>query len=317
MPYSDRMQRSHMYSVLFAPRGYVRMADLGQQLAQMYLSPFDRLIGLVGDSGSGKSMLIKGMFPGLELTNDDEGVNVRPLPLLSATESTDGFYSPHTYHIDVRFESAFTQMHVLADAILDAVEIGKRVIVEHFELVYPFLPRNAHLLIGIGEEIILTRPTLFGPEPMDIAKIVFKSIKYRRMTHSAEDLCTFFLHQQCSDRNYIHGDVRHGFILGFDQKPDIDIELIENQVNDSIKKDTPICYKDDNTILIGKEAWSCTGPRMHVRTAGEIQRLKLNKELLVEPITNRYLLIGIVGENGGTNGSRLSDLNRIIWHDDE
>ena len=58
------------------------MADLGMQIAQQYLSPFDKLIGIIGEAGSGKSMLVKGMFPGLELTNDDEGVNVRPLPIL-------------------------------------------------------------------------------------------------------------------------------------------------------------------------------------------------------------------------------------------
>ena len=81
MPYSHTLQ-SHLYSVYFAPRGYARMAELGMQIAAQYLSPFDRLIGIIGEAGSGKSILVKGMFPGLELTNDDEGVNVRPLPIL-------------------------------------------------------------------------------------------------------------------------------------------------------------------------------------------------------------------------------------------
>lgn len=67
---------------LFAPRGRDRIYDLGMHIAQMYLSPFDKLIGIIGEAGSGKSMLIKGMFPGLELTNDDNGVNTRPLPIL-------------------------------------------------------------------------------------------------------------------------------------------------------------------------------------------------------------------------------------------
>ena len=163
MPYSDRMQRNHLYSVFFAPRGLVRLADLGLQIAQQYLSPFDKLIGMVGRAGSGKSMLAKGMFPGLELTNDDTGVNVRPLPLLSAAEDNVGFYSPHTYHVDIHFEAAFTQMHVLAGAIQEAISIGKRVVVEHFDLVRPFMELNAHLLIGIGEEVIITRPNAFGP----------------------------------------------------------------------------------------------------------------------------------------------------------
>lgn len=308
MPYSDRMQYNHRYSTFFAPRGYARMADLGMQIAQQYLSPFDKIIGLVGESGSGKSMLIKGMFPGLELTNDDEGVNVRPLPLLSAGESSGGFYTPHTYHLDVRFEGAFTQMHELASAILDAVELGKRVIVEHFDLIYPFLGRNAHLLIGIGEEVIITRPTLFGPEPGDIAKTVFPSLKYRRMTHSAEDLCAYFLQNQYAETNYSHGDVRHGFILIFREKPDVDLVRLEREVNDAIAKDLPISFLDDEHIMIGKEPWHCNGPRMHVRTACEIEKLTLHKEFLHEPITNRYLLVGVVGKNGV---QRLNELNKI------
>ena len=138
MPYSARMQQSHLYSVYFAPRGLTRMADLGMQIAQQYLSPFDKLIGIIGEAGSGKSMLVKGMFPGLELTNDDEGVNIRPLPLLQL--DTGAFYSAHTYHLDIRFESAFTQMWQLKDAILEAIDAGKRVVVEHFDLTWRQCP---------------------------------------------------------------------------------------------------------------------------------------------------------------------------------
>lgn len=309
MPYSDRMQKSHLYTVYFAPRGLDRMADLGMQIAQQYLSPFDKLIGLVGDAGAGKSMLIKGMFPGLELSNDDEGVNVRPLPLLTATdENNTGFYSAHTYHVDLRFEAAFTQIHELAKAILDAVAIGRRVVVEHFELVYPYLNRNAHLLIGIGEEVIITRPTLFGPVPEDIVDIVFKSLHVRRMVHTAEDLCSFLLRKAGVKENIGHSDVRHGFIISFYDKPDIDIELLEQQINELIEQDIPILYLDDNHIMIGNEPFPCTGPRNHVRSAGEVIKLTLNKELMVEPITERYLLVGVVGEAGE---HKLSDLNKI------
>ena len=55
MSYSGRMQQSHYYSVFFAPRGRDRMYDLGMQIAQLYLSPFDKLIGVIGEAGSGKS----------------------------------------------------------------------------------------------------------------------------------------------------------------------------------------------------------------------------------------------------------------------
>ena len=105
MSYSGRMQKSHTLSTFYAPRGRNRIYDLGIQIAQMYLSPFDKLIGVIGDSGSGKSVLIRGMFPGLELTNDDNGVNVRPLPILDQENET-GFFTPHTYHVDIRLRWA-------------------------------------------------------------------------------------------------------------------------------------------------------------------------------------------------------------------
>ncbi|MDY4611010.1 MAG: alanine-tRNA synthetase second additional domain-containing protein [Sphaerochaetaceae bacterium] len=308
MAYSDRMQKNHLYTVFFAPRGLNRIADLGMQIAQQYLSPFDKLIGLVGSAGAGKSMLIKGMFPGLELTNDDAGVNVRPLPLLGIADADTGFYTPHTYHVDIRFEAAFTQMHELASIIKEAMMRGKRVVVEHFELVYPYLNQNAHLLIGIGEEVIITRPTLFGPEPQDIANIVFKSLPYRLMTHTAEDLCSYLMQEQGCDSNYLHADVRHGFILSFLKKPDIDLNLLEKRVNEAIAQDIPVSYKDDHHIMIGDKLWVCSGPRFHVKSTKEIGRFTLSKELFLEPITERYLLVGVVGEFGE---QRISDLNKI------
>jgi hypothetical protein len=310
MPYSDRMQKSHLYTVFFAPRGFERMADLGMQIAQQYLSPFDKLIGLVGLAGSGKSMMIKGMFPGLELVNDDDGVNVRPLPLLDVGEDATGFYSAHTYHLDIHFEAAFTQMHVLAGAILEAINLGKRVIVEHFDLIYPFLGRNAHLLIGIGEEVIITRPTLFGPEPKDIADIVFKSLPFRKMTHSAEDLCEYVMRRHGMTETFLHSDVRHGFIFSFQEKPELPLSLdeVEREVNEMIAKDIPISFQDDMHIRIGEESWLCHGPRMHVRSTGEIKKFTLNKEYLTEPITGRFLLVGVVGDQGQ---QKLSDINKI------
>jgi len=282
------------------------MADLGMQIAQQYLSPFDKLIGLIGVAGSGKSMIIKGMFPGLELTNDDEGVNVRPLPLLSVDET--GFYTAHTYHIDVRFESAFKQMHELADAILYAANKGKRVVIEHFDLIYPFLGRNAHLLIGLGEEVIVTRPTLFGPKPQEICDVVFKSIKSRLMVHTAEDICEYVLSKQdIGTHQYEHADVREGFVLSFVTKPDIDLEELENGINELISQNVEVSYADEHHIKIGDSMRRCSGPRMHVRSTGEIEKVTLLKELLKEPITDRFLLVGVVGEIDDVN-----DLNHIV-----
>jgi len=253
-------------------------------------------------------MIIKGMFPGLELTNDDAGVNIRPLPLLSVAEDSVGFYGAHTYHLDIHFEGAFTQMHELASAILEAISMGKRVVVEHFDLIRPFLPMNAHLLIGIGEEVIITRPNVFGPEPDAIAKIVHKSLKYRLMSHSAEDICVQYLLARRQGKDFAHGDVRHGFVLSFPYKPDIDLEDLERHVQEMIAKDVRICYKDENHILIGEESIPCTGPRIHLKSTGEIQKFSVVKELILDPGTNRYLLAGMVGD---VVANQIGDLNKI------
>lgn len=289
------LQEALKYSFYFAPRGKKRLLLLGHQIAQRYLSPMDRLFGIVGDAGAGKSLLIKGMFPGLELTNDDNGVNVRPLPLLEGTEDT--FFNSHTYHIDVRFESAFTQMHVLADAVNEALKNDKRVIVEHFDLLYPFLKVNAEILIGIGDEVIVTRPNVYGPQPKEISNIVFESLKYRKMAHTAEDITSRILEDEYGIPNCEeHSDVKHGFVLEFHQKPDFDIGELENRILEVINMDIDIVYYNDKNILINDKKHPCTGPRIHVKSSGEIENFRLVKEYIYNPISKVYSLVGTVGK---------------------
>ena len=110
-----------------------------------------------------------------------------------------------------------------------AIKKGRRVIIEHFELLYPFLKTNARLLIGVGEEVIITRPNLFGPLPVDIAETVHKSVHYRKMAHTAEDLVEHCMPKELFEKCY-HGDIRRGFSLGFKEKPDIDIERLKRDV---------------------------------------------------------------------------------------
>ena len=296
MSYSGRMQKSHIFSSFYAPRGRNRIYDLGIQIAQMYLSPFDKLIGVIGDSGSGKSVLIRGMFPGLELTNDDDGVNVRPLPILDQDNET-GFFAPHTYHVDIRFEMGFTQPHELAEAIMRAVRRGKRVVVEHFDLIYPFLPTNANLLIGMGDEILVTRPNPFGPFPESISQTVHESLKYRLMAHTAEDLCEFCMSPQERDRAE-HDDIHHGFILAFPEtKPDLNLEELERRILELIDQDLPVDYVDEGHISIGGTLHVCTGPRTHVPSTGHVVGFHLVKRFLLDHFNKRYLIVGCVGED--------------------
>ncbi|EHQ91920.1 hypothetical protein DesyoDRAFT_4985 [Desulfosporosinus youngiae DSM 17734] len=283
-----------MQAVYFAPRGKKRLLFLGTNISQRYLSPEDKLIGFVGDAGAGKSLLIRGMFPGLELTNDDDGINIRPLPLME--DADRGHFRYHTYHLDVRFESAFTQPWKIAEAINKAISKGHRVVVEHFDLVYPQLGVNAEVLIGVGEEVIVTRPTVFGPEPQSIADIVFDSIKYRRMAHSAEDITSMILEEMGLARPEVHSDIKHGFVLEFPEKPDIDLDLVEQRVLDLIRADLPICFASDDHIRVGEILYPCTGPRIHIRRSSEIKGFHLLKEFRFDPIAQLYTIAGIVGE---------------------
>jgi len=299
-------QKAHILSSYFAPRGYGRMYSLGMQLAQLYLSPFDKLIGVIGEAGSGKSALIRGMFPGLELTNDDDGVYVRPLPLLDQGGAFK-FFAPHTYHVDIRFENGFTQMSVLADAIKEALDNGKRVVVEHFDLVYPYLGFNANLLIGAGEQILIARPMLFGPEPDEIKETVYASLPYRLMAHTAEDLCEACMPPEDLAR-CTHDDVKHGFVIGFpDHKPNFDIAELESKVNKMIEDNLSVTYIDNNHVSIGNIVHPCTGPRIHVSNTGMIKNFKLLNHFIYDELNKRYLLIGCVGEKAEQNLSKLDE----------
>lgn len=303
----SEIHESLIYSVYFAPRGKRRILQLGHQMAQRYLSPMDGLIGFVGDAGAGKSVLIKGMFPGLELTNDDDGVNVRPLPILS--DADESFFSCHTYHLDVRFESAFTQIHILADAVLNALKNEKRVIVEHFDLLYPVLGVNADLLIGIGEEVFVARPTLFGPSPVEISKKVVDSVMFRRMAHSAEDITGKILTEEFGfGRIAEYNDVRRGFVLEFNEKPDVDLYELEKRVLQVIESDVPISYHDEHSITIDDDVYKCTGPRIHVKSSREIRDFHLVKECKYNPLTSVYSIIGTVGKSQPT---AIEDFNKL------
>lgn len=333
------MQDRHIISKYFAPRGTKRMYELGMQLGQLYLAPDDKLIGVIGDAGSGKSSLIRGMFPGLELTNDDNGVYVRPLPILDLVGFGGGFggmggfggfggmdsfgdmggfsgglsgfhmAEPHTYHLDIRFENGFTSMQELAHAIQTAIRKGKRVVVEHFDLVFPLLGINADLLIGVGEEVVLSRPTVFGPEPQHIVAMVYKSLPFRLMSHTAEDLCEMLLPPEDLERCE-HDDVMNGFVLTFRERPpQIDLRELEKKMFEMIEQDLPVTYKDENHVTIGPYTHYCTGPRTHVSRTGQIKDFHLLYHFLHDRKNKKYMLVGCLGEK---NLERLRALDKRI-----
>lgn len=109
--------------------------------------------------------------------------------------------------------------------------------------------------------------------------------------------------RQCS-----HGDVKHGFCLEFDEKPDFDIRALQKQVEALIQQDMSVSYYDEDHVSIGGEIHPCTGPRIHVRSTGEIENFRLLKEVFFDPIKEKYIVIGLVGERWDKS---TSDLNRI------
>ena len=52
----------------------------------------------------------------------------------------------------------------------------------------------------------------------------------------------------------------------------------------------------DQHIRIGDEVMECTGIRTHMKSTGEIESFRLLPELRFDPIDQRHLLVGVVGD---------------------
>jgi hypothetical protein len=283
------------YASYYAPRGRPRLAELGSLIGQRYLTPGDQLIGIIGEPGIGKSSVIRGMFPGLELTNDDSQINVRPVPIIQMYR--EGNFRAFTFHIDAHFESAFVNMYEIAEAIRAALKQEKRIVVEHFDMLHPVLGINAQCLIGIGDEIIVSRPNFFGPFPEDIKKKLEGTAIYRKMAHSAEDITSMILEREFGfEHPQVHSDVADGFVIELSRKWEkLDVEALERRVKQVIDADVPISYANENHIKIDAALYPCAGPRIHVSRSAEIQNFRLLKKLVYDEINDLFCLVGIVG----------------------
>ena len=291
------IQEYSVFSQYFAPHGRERLLFLGEQITQRHLTYTDRLIGIVGDAGSGKSSLIRGMFPGLELSNDDDMLN--PRKIMQVRDLFENVQQSTTYHIDMRFQTAFTQMFEIVDFVQNALEHKRRVIVEHFNLLYPALGLNADILIGIGEEIIVTRPSIFGPQPQSIYDIVSKSLHYRRVAHTIEDITIMILTSEFGvSRKIIYpSDMRNGFVLKLTQEVELDFELLNSRVKEEIAKNLDICYCDEDHILIGDKKVACNFPRLHVLNTSEVEEFTFIKRFIPDPKTNTFCIVGVLSDN--------------------
>lgn len=281
----------------FAPRGRERLMFLGEQIAHRHLHYDDKLIGIVGDAGSGKSSLINGMFPGLELSNDDDVIN--PRKIMQVRNLMQDLPDAATYHLDMRFQMAFTQMYEIVDFVRNILERKRRIVIEHFNLLYPALGMNANIIVGIGEEIIVTRPTIFGPIPESIYEIVHTSLKFRKMAHTAEEVVAQILMNEfdVSIDDFYSSDIRNGFVLKFSKEPKIDLKKLEVLSQEMISQNLDVSYYDENHIQMGDKIIPCDGARFHVSNTSEIEHFSLVKELIKDPKTNVYNLIGVIDGN--------------------
>lgn len=291
------IQEYMVSSQYFAPRGRERLMFLGEQIAQKHLHYSDSLIGIVGDAGSGKSSLINGMFPGLELSNDDDIIN--PRKIMQVRDLMQDIPDAATYHLDMRFQMAFTQMYEIVDFVKAVLKMKRRVVIEHFNLLYEALGINADIIVGIGEEIIVTRPTIFGPIPQSIYELVHTSLKFRKMAHTAEEVVAQVLQKDfaISTDDFYSSDIRNGFILKFLKEPKVDLEKLETLSQQMLSKNLDVSYHDEDHIQMGDKIIECDGARFHVNNTSEINNFTVLKRLIQDPKTKVFNLIGVIDGN--------------------
>ena len=295
------IQESTIYSLYFAPRGKERLLFLGDQIGRRHLQYSDRLIGILGDAGSGKSSLIKGMFPGLELTNDDDRLDARKI--MQVRDLEEDFNNATTFHLDMRFQIAFTQMHEIVDFIRKALERERRVVVEHFNLLFSHLGLAADLMVAIGEEIVVVRPNVFGPDPQEVYNLVHTSLKYRKMAHTVEDVTIQVLVNEFHvDHDlFFSSDIKNGFVLRFPHKVPLDFEKLSERIHTRLGEHLEVHYYDENHIVIGDSQMRCTGPRLHVQNTSEVQNFSLIKRFIYDEKTDTYCLVGLLQQIDNTS----------------
>ena len=191
---------------------------------------------------------------------------------------------------------AFHQVHQILEAIRTVIAANRRVVVEHFDLIYRQLGFNAQILFGIGEEVRVYRPTIFGPSPLSVKRVAEENLKYRLMAHSAEDIVGRILRDDYRfSPDQLHSEVHHGFVIGFDAPPNIDLDEVERKARAVIESDVEIAPGEGDHVLFDGQPFYCTGKRCHVKRSSHIENFRMLKEYKFDPVSRKYLMVGIVG----------------------
>ena len=162
---------------------------------------------------------------------------------------------------------------------------------EHFDLLYPTLKMNAHVLVGIGQEVIIARRAFSAPSGRDQA-VVFKSL-HPEDGPSAEDVPSISLKGWAYRRR--KGTAMSAAALSSITASGLaELALAERAGQGDDRPGSTINPAGNRKITIGEMSLHCTGPR-HVRSTGEIKNFRLGKEYLRDPLTGIYSIVGKVG----------------------
>ena len=100
----------------------------------------------------------------------------------------------------------------------------------------------------------------------------------------------------------------NGRITEFEEKPDVDLYVLEKKVKEAVQQDLPVSYYDVTHVQIGDYILECLGPRMHITSTGKIEDFTLVKDYPQDPRNGYYMLVGILGKQGSYD---LKEFNRI------
>ena len=174
---------------------------------------------------------------------------------------------------------AFTQMYEIVDFVKKVLQNKRRIVIEHFNLLYEALGMNADIIVGIGEEIIVTRPTIFGPIPQSIYEIVHQSLTYRKMAHTAEEAVVQVLESEfgISTDDFFSSDIRNGFVLKFAKEPKVDLERLSILSQEILSQNLDVSYYDEDHIKMGDKIIVCDGVAFMSKTRQRLNSFRCIK----------------------------------------
>ncbi len=104
------------------------------------------------------------------------------------------------------------------------------------------------------------------------------------MAHTAEDVTMQTLEDEygIAENRYFSSDVRNGFVLKFKEKPEINLDELEQKVKERLARHLDVSYFDEAHIKLGDKVIPCDGSRLHVRNTSDITDFSLVKRFIFD-----------------------------------